>query len=165
MTRTTFASTLVSLAALLALGGCNSGGLTATGSVIVTDTAGTTTGFQFPNSIRLDGAAGTTTGLCQISRGSSGVDGIVVDLYGDAQGLGHSVRSFNLMAHSDSPATGQITADLGGDEFSGTCNVQATSIDEGNGHVTLQTQACTLTHGTDTASVNVDLTFAGCTVI
>ena len=137
MTRTTIASMLLSVSAILALAGCGGGGLTAGGSATVTDSAHTTTGFRFPAGIHLNGGAGTNTGTCQVSRGATGVYGVVIDLYGDSQGTGHTVRSMTIMAHSDAPAAGRITADLGGDEFTSTaCNVTVTDLDEARGNVT-----------------------------
>ncbi len=165
MTRTHFRSLLVSFSAMLALAGCGGGGLTANGSATVTDSTSTSSGFHFPAGVRLDGGAGTITGMCTISRTSGGGDGVVVDLYGDAQGTGHAVRSMTLMAHSTAPATGQITADLGGDEYSGTCTIAVTGIDEGHGAVTLTTSGCALTHTTDTVHADVQLGLDGCTVI
>jgi hypothetical protein len=165
MTRKTFAPVLVTLSAMIALTGCGGGGLTVGGSAVVTDSAGTTSGFQFPDGIRLDGGAGTNTGMCTISRGASGVYGVVVDLYGDAAGAGHAVRSMTIMAHSNAPQTGQITADLGGTDFDGTCRIDVTSLDEGRGNVTLATQGCVLTHATETVHTDVTLAFSGCTVL
>jgi hypothetical protein len=166
MTRTKLASLVLSLSAMLALAGCGGGGLLASGDATVTDTASTRSGFHFDSAVRLDGGAGTTTGTCQISRGASGVYGVVIDLYGDAQGVGHAVRSMTIMAHSEAPATGQITADLGGDEFtSSACTIDISDLDPGRGDVTLSANGCTLTHGTETATANVALTLAGCEVI
>lgn len=166
MTRTKYARTLVSLSAILALAGCGGGGLTASGQATVTDSTGTVSGFHFPAGVRLDGAAGTTTGVCQISRGS-GAYGVVVDLYGDSQGVGHAVRSMTIMAHSDAPTAGHVTADLGGTEFSTptSCQVDVTGIDEGRGEVTLTANACAIAHGTETATANVQISLSGCQVI
>jgi len=165
MTRTHVRSLLLTFSAILALAGCGGGGLTVSGQAVVTDSAGTSSGFRFPSGVRLDGGAGVNTGSCQISRGASGVYGVVVDLYGDSAAAGRGVRSMTIMAHSNAPATGQITADLGGTEFNGTCTVSVTSLDEGRGNVTLTSSGCSVTHGTDTETADVALSFAGCTVI
>lgn len=165
MTRTKLASLVLTLGATLALAGCGGGGLTVGGSAIVMDAAGTTSGFRFPAGVRLDGGAGVNTGMCTISRGASGVYGVVVDLYGDPAGTGSAVRSMSIMAHSDSPASGQVTADVGGTEFSGTCQMSVTSLDEGRGNVTLTGYECVLTSGAQRDTADVNLTFSGCTVI
>lgn len=167
MTRKTFAPALVTLAAMLALVGCGGdSGLTATGSATITDSTSTSSGFTFTG-VRIDGAGGTgrTTGMCTISRGASGVYGVVVDLYGDAGGQGHAVRSMSIMAHTDNVASGQIDADLGGTDFTGTCTVGVPTLDEGRGTVSLRATDCALTHGTDSVQANVNLDLSGCTVL
>jgi len=173
MTRT-FVSRLVSLAAMLALASglsaCNSSGLTAQGHATVTTGSGassTSTGFSFSGPMRLDGGAGTTTGMCQISRGSGpGIYGVVVDLYGNSQATGRAARSITIMAQTASPQSGQITADLGGDDFtSGAgCTLEVTSLDEGHGNVNMVGQ-CPLTFGSETAAADISLSLSGCTVM
>lgn len=169
MTRTKFAPLFLSLSALLALAGCGGDtGLTASGQAVVTDSAGTASGFNFPAGVRLDGGGGGTTGMCQISRGAPGTYGVVIDLYNNAQGLGSAVRSMTIMAHSDAATSGQVSAELGANEFTsaaGACSVAVTDLDEGRGNVAISATSCTLTHGTDTATATVSLTFSGCTVI
>ncbi len=165
MTRKTLAPLLTFVAAMLSVAGCGGGGLVVGGNAIVTDASGTSTGFRFPSGVHLNGGMGTNSGACTISRGAAGVYGVVVDLYGDSQGTGHAVRSMSIMAHSDAPDAGDIMADLGGTEYSGTCRVDLTAIDETRGSVTITANDCPLTHATETVSADVLLTFSACTVI
>jgi hypothetical protein len=167
MTRTTRASLLVCLTVMLGIG-CGGGqGLVVGGNALVRDSAGTESGFRFdPAGVHLAGGMGTNSGMCTISRHAAGSYGIVVDLYGDAQGTGHALRSMDIMVNTDDPQAGQITADLGGTEFSSTtCRIDATSLDEGRGNVTLTATDCPLTAGTETATANIHLDLAACTVV
>lgn len=167
MTRKTLSKTLLSLAAVVALGGCGGGGLVVGGSATITDSAGTETGFRFPAGVHLNGGMGVNSGSCEISRGAPGVYGVVVDLYGDSAGQGHAVRSMSIMAQTDSPLTGEITSDLGGDEYSATCRVDLTNLDDLRGNVTLTAHGCQLTSsaGTEHVAADVTLDFSGCTVL
>lgn len=166
MTRKTVAPALVSLAALLALGGCGGNeGLTAYGSATVT-AAGARTGFDFGSSgLRVDGGGGTTA-TCQISRGTTvGAYGVVIDLIGNAAAEGHSIRSMTILAHAAAPDEGSISADLGGTSFDGTCRIDVTELDEGSGAVHLRATDCALSSGTESATAGVDFGMRGCTVM
>lgn len=162
MTRTSIRNALVTLGAVFALAGCGGGGLKVIGTADVT-TATASSGFDFPQQVRLDGGAGTVTGTCQISRSASGAYGVVVDLYGNSQAQGRAVRSMTIMGHSPA-APGQIDAELGPDTFTGTCNV-ITNVDESRGLVGLQATGCQISNAGETASVDVNLNLEGCTVI
>ena len=165
MTRKTVAPALVSLAALLALGGCGGNeGLSAYGRAVVT-IGSTPTGFDFGTGVRLDGGHGTTAS-CQISRGTgTGAYGVVIDLIGNPAAEGRAIRSMTVLAHSDAPDTGSVSASLGGTDFEGTCRVVVTELDEGTGSVRLSATDCAIQSTTESASALIDFGMRGCTVM
>ena len=166
MTRKTVVPALVSLTALLALGGCGGNdGLTAYGTATVRIT-GAQTGFNFGSSgLRVDGGGGTRA-TCQISRGTTtGSYGVVIDLIGNGAAPGREIRSMTVLARTDAGDVGSITADPGGTDFDGACHIDVTDLDEGAGAVHLRTSDCALTAGTETATAGLDFGLRGCTVM
>ncbi len=158
---------LTALALSLATVGCNgSPGLTVSGSVDI-DASGTPTGFTFSQPVRLDGAApaGAITGTCTLSRAAGDPDyGIIVDLYGPDTTEGRGLRSITLMTRTDATASGTVEAELGADTFRGTCDVTTPRVDDA-GLLRIQVSGCSIANGAETATVEADLSFEGCTLL
>lgn len=161
MTRKTLA-----LASVLALAGCGGGGLEVSGHVDVT-TTGASTGFNFPQPVRLDGGAGLITGSCVMTRSAAGGYGIVVDLFSsDANPEGRAIRSMTIMTRSDA-STGSIDAQLGQDDFeNAACQMRVTGLDAASGQVAFTTTSpCVITGPAgETATVELELGLLRCGV-
>lgn len=157
----------VALVLALAAVGCNgSSGLTVQGTVDVTS-GGTPTGFRFDEPVRLDGAApaGAITGSCTLTRTAGQPHfGIIVDLYGPDSAEGRALRSLTIMTRTDATESGTVEAELGADTFRGTCDVMAPFVNDA-GELTLEASGCSIAQGAETATVDLDLRFAGCTTM
>ncbi|GAB4201334.1 MAG: hypothetical protein OHK0013_13230 [Sandaracinaceae bacterium] len=158
---------LAALALAFAVVGCNgSSGLTVSGTVAI-DASGTPTGFRFEQPARLDGAApaGSITGACTLTRSpGSPAFGILVDLYGPDAAQGRALRSLTLMTRTDASASSTVEAELGAETFRGTCDVAVPLANE-RGEVSLRASGCSISHGAETATVDLSLDLVGCTVV
>lgn len=157
---------LVALPASVAVVGCNgSPGLTVTGDVRV-DASGASSAFTFAQPTRLDGAAPSRaiTGACTLtSDPARSAYGVVVDLYGPSSTEGRALRSITVMTRTDAPASGTVEAELGADNFRGTCTVDVPAV-SGNSQVRVRATDCAISGGGESATVEFDLTFDRCTV-
>ncbi len=162
--RTRMTRTMLSLASVLALAGCGGGGLEVSGQVSV-ETSSATTGFNFPQPVRLDGGAGLITGSCVMRRSAEGSFGVVIDLFSsDANPEGRAIRMMSIMTRSDA-SSGSIEVQLGADDFeSANCLMQVTALDAATGQIALQsTSDCTLTGPAgETATVAFELGLLRC---
>jgi hypothetical protein len=161
---------MLALASVLALAGCGGGGLEVSGNVDIATMGGTmdaTTGFAFPDPVRLDGGAGLITGSCVMTRGATGSYGIVVDLFSsDTNPQGRAIRSMTIMTRSDE-STGSISAQLGQDDFdNGSCQMHVTGIDGSSGQVAFASTGDCLLQGPggETATVDFELGLTRCGV-
>ncbi len=158
---------LLAIPATLATVGCsNSPGLTVLGEVTI-EASGATTGFDFEELTRLDGAApnGAITGTCTMTTDPSrAAYGVVVDLFVPSSTEGRALRGISIMTRTDTPANATVEAELGADSFRGTCTVDVPFVN-GNGQVSIHTEDCAIEADGETASVDFAFTFDRCTVM
>lgn len=164
---------IAALASVLALTACNDGGLNVQGSVLVRTAGDTSRELTFDGPTRLDGSgAARFTGSCVLTRtrDASGAEGwgAVAEIHtGGTAPDAAPLTSVTIMQNSGAPAeSARVEIELGGETYTpvdGACSIEVPyALADG---VVAFSGTCQVANAAgDTANVDVDLDFAGCTV-
>jgi len=143
------------------------------GDVEVVLEDGTRTGFPFPEDTRLDDdrvatVDGRVAGHCTIGRAGEGEHHVlsVAVVRPEAEEPGMGLRSFEV--RSEAPEAGQVSADLGGVEHTGStgegCTIERMYVEPGERIAAVAVECALEDADGGTAQASAELHYAGCTL-